>query len=41
MILVSDDPKEYSTLCDRIVLMQQGKAERTILKEQLNEVIQA
>jgi len=38
MILVSDDPKEYSTLCDRIVLMQQGKAERTILKEQLNEV---
>lgn len=41
MILVSDDPKEYSALCDRIVIMQQGKAEKTISKEQLSEVLQA
>ena len=41
MILVSDDPKEYSALCDRVLMMQQGKAQKIISKEELKEVLQA
>jgi ABC-type sugar transport system ATPase subunit len=40
MILVSDDPKEYSALCDRVLMMQQGKAQKIISKEELKEVLQ-
>jgi len=39
MILVSDDLKEYSTLCDRILLMKQGRATERISAEQLSEVM--
>jgi ABC-type sugar transport system ATPase subunit len=39
MILVSDDLKEYSTLCDRILLMKQGRATESISAEQLSEVL--
>ena len=41
MILVSDDAKEYSTLCDRIMLMRQGKVQQMIRAEQLAEVTEA
>jgi ribose transport system ATP-binding protein len=41
MILVSDDLKEYSTLCDRILLMKQGRATESISAEQLSEVMKA
>lgn len=30
LILVSDDTKEYVTLCDRVVFMRDGKAERSL-----------
>jgi ribose transport system ATP-binding protein len=39
MILVSDDMKEYSTLCDGILLMKQGRATEHISAERLNEVL--
>jgi ribose transport system ATP-binding protein len=41
MILVSDDVREYSTLCDRIMLMKQGKVQEIISAEQLKEVMEA
>jgi len=40
MILVSDDVKEYSTLCDRIMLVKQGRAQKFISAEQLKEVME-
>lgn len=39
MILVSDDPKEYSALCDRVVMMNNGKVEKVLNREEFNEVI--
>jgi ABC-type sugar transport system ATPase subunit len=39
MILVSDDLKEYSTLCDRVLLMKQGRVAECISAEQLSEVL--
>lgn len=30
LVLVSDDTKEYVTLCDRVVFMRDGKAERSL-----------
>jgi ribose transport system ATP-binding protein len=39
MILVSDDLKEYSTLCDGILLMKQGRVTERISAEQLSEVL--
>jgi ABC-type sugar transport system ATPase subunit len=39
MILVSDDLKEYSTLCDRVLLMKQGRVAERISAEQLSEVL--
>ncbi len=39
MILVSDDLKEYSTLCDGILLMKQGRVAERIGAEQLSEVL--
>ena len=41
MILVSDDLKEYSTLCDRILLMRQGRVAERIGAEQLSEVLKS
>jgi len=41
MILVSDDSREYSTLCDSIVLMRQGKVQEIISAERLKEVVEA
>jgi ribose transport system ATP-binding protein len=41
MILVSDDVREYSTLCDRIMLMKQGRTQEFINAEQLEEVMEA
>ncbi len=39
MLLVSDDIKEYSILCDRIILLKQGRIKGIIQAEQLNEVM--
>jgi ABC-type sugar transport system ATPase subunit len=39
MILVSDDLKEYSTLCDGVLLMKQGRVAECISAEQLSEVL--
>ena len=39
MILVSDDLKEYSTLCDGVLLMRQGRVTERISAEQLSEVL--
>lgn len=41
MVLVSDDIKEYSTLCDRIIIMKQGRVQEFISPEQLKKVIEA
>jgi ribose transport system ATP-binding protein len=38
MILVSDDLKEYSTLCDGVLLMRQGRVTERISVEQISEV---
>ncbi|MEC9490576.1 MAG: sugar ABC transporter ATP-binding protein [Halanaerobiales bacterium] len=39
MILVSDDPKEYSALCDRVVFMTNGKIDKVLNREEFEEVI--
>lgn len=39
MILVSDDLKEYSTLCDGVLLVRQGRVMERINAEQLGEVL--
>lgn len=39
MILVSDDPKEYSTLCDKIVFIKQGKIQKVINNEKFEEAL--
>lgn len=39
MILVSDDPKEYSLLCDRIIYFRNGRINSVLSMEQFNEVI--
>jgi len=39
MILVSDDPKEYSTLCDRIIYIKNGRISDTLSIKEFNEVI--
>ncbi|MDD3699941.1 MAG: sugar ABC transporter ATP-binding protein [Atribacterota bacterium] len=39
MILVSDDPKEYSILCDKIVFMKSGKAEKVLNAFEFKEAI--
>ena len=41
MILVSDDLKEYSTLCDGVLLMKQGRVAERISAEQLSEVLKS
>ena len=39
MILVSDDPKEYSLLCDRILYVKSGRINAMLSIEEFNEVI--
>ena len=39
MILVSDDPKEYSLLCDRIIYVRGGRISGVLSIEEFNEVI--
>jgi ABC-type sugar transport system ATPase subunit len=39
MILVSDDPKEYSLLCDRILYVKGGRINAMLSIEEFNEVI--
>ena len=41
MILVSDDLKEYATLCDQVLLMKQGRVAERIGAEQLSEVLKS
>ncbi|GAB4534409.1 MAG: sugar ABC transporter ATP-binding protein [Anaerolineae bacterium] len=38
MILVSDDPKEYSVLCDRIMYIKEGRMQRVLSPEEFEEV---
>ncbi len=39
MILVSDDPKEYSLLCDRIIYVKNGRISAILSIDEFNEVI--
>jgi len=39
MILVSDDPKEYSYLCDKIIYVKNGRVSHILSIEEFNEVI--
>jgi ABC-type sugar transport system ATPase subunit len=39
LILVSDDPKEYSTLCDKIVFLRSGKIQKTVSTSEFKEAI--
>ena len=39
MILVSDDPKEYSILCDKIIFVKGGRVEKALSTSEFKEVI--
>ncbi len=39
MILASDDPKEYSVLCDRVMFMKNGRIQKILNPEEFKEVI--
>jgi len=39
MILVSDDPKEYSILCDRVLVVRDGRVQREVSIDRFEEVI--
>jgi ABC-type sugar transport system ATPase subunit len=41
MILVSDDPKEYSILCDKIMFIKNGRIQEVLTPEKFGEVIGA
>jgi ribose transport system ATP-binding protein len=41
MILVSDDPKEYSILCDKIMFIKDGRIQEVLSPEQFGEVTAA
>jgi len=41
MILVSDDPKEYSVLCDKIMYIKEGRMQRVFSPEEFGEVTKA
>jgi ribose transport system ATP-binding protein len=41
MILVSDDPKEYSVLCDKIMYIKEGRVQRVLSPEDFEEVTTA
>ena len=40
MVLVGDDPKEYGTLCDRIILMKKGVVQEIISRRKFREVVE-
>jgi ABC-type sugar transport system ATPase subunit len=40
MILVSDDPKEYAILCDKIVFLKDGKIQRVLSNEEYRKVME-
>lgn len=39
MVLVSDDPKEYVLLCDRILYIKGGRIEKTVTPEELEKIL--
>jgi ribose transport system ATP-binding protein len=39
MILVSDDPKEYSILCDKILFINEGRIQKVLNPEEFKEVL--
>jgi len=39
IILVSDDPKEYSVLCDKVVFLKGGRVQRVLNSQEFKEVI--
>ncbi|MGQ9747943.1 MAG: hypothetical protein ACUVQZ_09350 [Candidatus Caldatribacteriaceae bacterium] len=39
IILVSDDPKEYSILCDKIVFLKSGRVQKVLNAQEFKEVI--
>lgn len=39
MVLVSDDPKEYSILCDKIIFIKEGKIQKVVSPEEFKEVM--
>jgi ribose transport system ATP-binding protein len=41
MILVSDDPKEYSALCDKIMYIKDGRMQKVLSPEEFEEVTTA
>ncbi|MGZ8550736.1 MAG: ATP-binding cassette domain-containing protein [Chitinophagaceae bacterium] len=40
MILVSDDPKEYSILCDKILFINEGRIKKVLNPEEFKEVLE-
>lgn len=40
MILVSDDPKEYAILCDRIFFIKEGEIQKVYENEEFKKVMQ-
>jgi ABC-type sugar transport system ATPase subunit len=41
MILVSDDPKEYSMLCDQIMFIKDGRIQKVLSPEEFGKVMAA
>jgi ABC-type sugar transport system ATPase subunit len=39
MILVSDDPKEYSILCDQIIFLRDGRIEKVLSPHEFRKVV--
>ncbi|MBA7679707.1 hypothetical protein ES703_88009 [subsurface metagenome] len=39
MILVSDDPKEYSILCDKIMFIKDGRIQKVLSPEKFRKVM--
>ena len=39
MILVSDDPKEYSILCDKIMFIKNGRIQKVLSPEKFKQVM--
>jgi len=39
IILVSDDPKEYSTLCNKIITLKGGRIQKILDNQEFREVI--
>ncbi len=39
MILVSDDPKEYSILCDKIMFIKDGRIQEVLSPEKFGKVM--